>query len=186
MAGETNRSTYIALLRGINVGGNNKLPMRDLTTIFQQAACTEVRTYIQSGNVLFQAETCLQPGLRLRLQQAIHAHAGFDVPVVLRSAAEMRKALKDNPFVAAGADPSLLHVYFLADSAAKQAVAALDYDRSPGDSFVVKGKEIYLHLPQGVARTRLTNVYFDKQLGTVSTMRNWRTVETLVNLLDPV
>ena len=74
MAGETNRSTYIALLRGINVGGNNKLPMRDLTTIFQQAACTEVRTYIQSGNVLFQAETCLQPGLRLRLQQRRESH----------------------------------------------------------------------------------------------------------------
>ena len=83
----------------------------------------------------------------------------------------------------AGAPLETLHVYFLADKADAAAVRGLDAERSPGDSFVVKGREVYLHLSNGMARTKLTNVYFDSKLKTVSTARNWKTVGKLVEMM---
>lgn len=173
--------THLALLRGINVGGKARLPMADLIAIFQAAGAHDVRTYIQSGNVLFSAS---EPE---RVTAAVTAEIarvfGYPGRIVLRSAAELFAAYKTNPF--AGAPPESLHVYFLADPPAKAAVKALDPDRSSGDSFVVRNREIYLYLPAGMARTRLSNVYFDKQLGTLSTARNWNTIGKLVELLTP-
>ena len=177
---------YVALLRGINVGGKAKLPMKELAAIFKAAGAISIETYIQSGNVVFEApaaEACVAA-----VTTEIARVYGYPGRIVLRSAEELRKAYAANPFVSSGpaptgsqADP--LHVYFLADRPDKAAVAALDPERSPGDSFVVKGREIYLHLPQGMARTKLTNVYFDARLKTVSTARNWKTVAKLVEML---
>jgi uncharacterized protein (DUF1697 family) len=170
--------SHVALLRGINVGGKNKLPMKELAAMFAAAGCGDVRTYVQSGNVVFTAADVA--GLDERLAGEIAARFGIRVPVVLRSASAMQAVVKGNPFLKAGVAEEGLHVYFLACAApAKEMVKALDYERSPGDSYVVSGREIYLHLPNGVARTKLTNAYFDKQFGTVSTLRNWRTVVTL-------
>ncbi len=169
----------VALLRGINVGGKAKLPMKDLVAIFQAAGATAVSTYIQSGNVLFEAA---HPA---KIVEAVTAEINrlYQYPgrIVLRTAAELRAAYKHNPF--AGAPLETLHVYFLADLPAKASIAALDFNRSPGDSFIVKGREVFLHLPGGMARTKLTNVYFDRQLATVSTARNWNTVGKLIELM---
>jgi uncharacterized protein (DUF1697 family) len=170
---------HVALLRGINVGGKNILPMKELAGIFADAGCRNVRTYIQSGNVVFASDPGQVDGLGRRISEEIAARHSLRVPVIVRSAEEMRTMLHSNPFVKARVDVSHLHVYFLAEACAVAAVKALDIDRSPGDSFVVAGREIYLHLPNGVAPTKLTNVYFDKQLKTVSTLRNWRTALTL-------
>jgi uncharacterized protein (DUF1697 family) len=175
--------THLALLRGINVGGKNKLPMKELTAIFAAAGCSDVRTYVQSGNVVFTVENVA--GLAGRVAAEIEQRLGLRVPVILRTAAAMRRVVESNPFLKAGVAAELLHVYFLeCEAPTKEVVKALDYARSPGDSFVVSGREIYLHLPHGVARTKLTNAYFDRQLGTVSTMRNWRTVVTLAGWMD--
>ena len=168
---------YVALLRGINVGGNNKLPMRSLVAIFEAAGCREVRTYIQSGNIVFRTGNV--GDLAIAVAAKIAVEFGIRVPVILRSAAEMAAAVAANPFVAVDLSEEMLHVYFLAHWPSAEAVAELDMDRSPGDTFVVVGREIYLHLPDGVARTKLTNAYFDKALGTVSTLRNWRTLRVL-------
>jgi uncharacterized protein (DUF1697 family) len=174
--------TYVALLRGINVGGRNKLPMKDLAAIFTEAGCTNVRTYIQSGNVLFTAA----PGRAKRLPQLtsleIADRFGYRVPVVLRTADEIRRVAAGNPFLKSGADPGSLHVAFLSELPANRRLAALAGNRSPGDSFQVRGREIYLHLPNGVARTKLTSDYFDSTLATTSTMRNWRTVVKLLEM----
>ena len=172
---------YVALLRGINVGGKNRLPMKELAGIFSDAGCTDVRTYIQSGNVVFAAENV--GGLEQRLSQGIDERLGLRVPVVMRNGAEMRRALRGNPFVKARVPDEMLHVYFLADQPAASAVTALDGERSSGDTFVVAGREIYLHLPSGAARTKLTNVYFDKALGTICTLRNWRTACALGGMM---
>ncbi len=172
---------HVALLRGINVGGRNQLPMRELAALFAGAGCREVRTYLQSGNVVFASEETA--GLEPRLAGAIEAQFGMRVPVVVRSAEEMRQAVRGNPFVKARVPEEMLHVYFLADAPDAAAIKGLDAKRSPEDTFVVAGREIYLHLPSGVARTKLTNVYFDKALGTVSTMRNWRTCLALTAML---
>src|SRR5690606_17928060 len=107
---------------------------------------------------------------------------GFRAPVVSRTRAELNAAIEQSPFLARGADPKTLHLAFLAERPSADKIAALDPARSPGDAFVVQGSDIHLQLPNGVARTKLTNAYFDAKLGTVSTLRNWRTVLALAEL----
>ena len=167
---------YVALLRGINVGGRHKLLMRELAAMFVEAGCEDVRTYIQSGNVVFRADPSLADGLSARITTAIAASHGYQIPVVIRTAADLARVVRGNPFLADGADPTKLYVGFLAEAPDPAKVARLDPDRSPPDAFVVRGDEVYLHFPNGVARSKLTNNYLDRTLGTVSTIRNWRTV----------
>jgi uncharacterized protein (DUF1697 family) len=169
-------------LRGINVGGKNKLPMATLAAMFAAEGATSVTTFIQSGNVVFDAPAKLLATIAARMTAQIEKKLALRVPLVLRSAAELREAVARNPFVAAGVDENELHLMFLADKPAAKLIAALDANRSPGDTFALVGRDLYLRLPNGVARTKLTNAYFDKALGTVSTMRNWRTVLKLCEL----
>ena len=172
---------YLALLRGINVGGKASLPMKELAAIFAAAGAGEVKTYIQSGNVVFAAEDAA--GVVERVTAEIKRVYGYPGRIVLRAGDELRKAYAANPFARAGAPEDSLHVYFLADKPSGAAVRGLDPERSPGDSFAVVGREVFLHLPQGMARTKLTNAYFDGKLASVSTARNWRTVAKLVEMM---
>ena len=176
-------TTYVALLRGINVGGNNKLPMKDLAALVTACGGRDVRTYIQSGNVVFGAAARVdEKALATKLSERIAADHGLAIPVVLRSAAELARAAERNPFLAAGKAIETLHVMFLADAPDKAAVTSLDPRRSPPDELAVVGREIYLHLPNGAGRSKLTNAYFDAKLKTVSTARNWRTLLALIEL----
>ncbi len=176
-------ATYLALLRGINVGGKNKLPMKDLIDLFGEAGCRHVRTYIQSGNVIFSADPDLVASLPGLITARIAECFGYRVPVVMRTAAQIGEVIRNNPFVEAGAAEDTLHVLFLADQPSARSVDDLDPDRSPSDVFIVRGREVYLRLPTGVARTKLTNDYFDAKLATTSTGRNWRTVTKLFELM---
>ncbi len=175
---------HVALLRGINVGGKNMLPMKDLAALFVGAGCERVQTYIQSGNVILAATPTIARVLPAKIEAAIRKRFGFGAPVVLRDADDLRSIVANNPFVAAGAEPERLHVAFLAHTPSATAVAALDPQRSPGDEFKVRGSEIYLRLPNGAARTKLTNAYFDAKLATTSTVRNWRTVQKLLAMAE--
>lgn len=177
-------ASHVALLRGINVGGKNKLPMNALTAIFRDAGCVDVRTYIQSGNVVFTASPALAAELPARIPARIADQFGFQPPVVVRTAANMERVVAANPFLAEGAPETALHVLFLADAPEPARLAALDPDRSPPERFVAHGQEIYLHAPNGLARSKLTNDYFDRTLATISTARNWRTVTTLLTMLS--
>jgi uncharacterized protein (DUF1697 family) len=173
---------HVALLRGINVGGKNRLPMKELATIFTAAGCTEVQTSIQSGNVVFRAAAGIARRIPTIVADGIERRFGFRVPVVTVSAAGLREVVTGNPFLAAGADPAKLHVAFLADRPSEAGLSALDPEQSPPDEFELIGRVIYLLLPNGVARSRLTNAYFDATLGTTSTARNWKTVLRLHEL----
>jgi uncharacterized protein (DUF1697 family) len=174
---------YVALLRGINVGGKNMLPMKDLVGLCTDAGCGEVKSYIQSGNLVFRAKSALAPRLPDLIEKAISDQFGIRVPVVVRSADELRRVAKGNPFLRAGADAGILHVAFLSDLPKPASVAALDPNRSPPDQFTVRGREIYLQCPNGIGRTKLTNQYFDSKLGLTSTVRNWNTVLKLLELV---
>ncbi len=171
---------HVALLRGINVGGKNKLPMRILASLFEAAGCADVTTYIQSGNVVFRAGQELTRDIPARIQATIEGELGLNVPVLTRSADELRSVLDRHPFVATGADTSRLYVGFLANEPGPERVATLDPGRSPPDEFAVLGREVYLRLPNGAARTKLTNAYFDRRLGTTCTVRNHRTLLALL------
>jgi len=178
-------SPHVALLRGINVGGKNMIPMADLAAIFEAAGARDVRTYIQSGNVVFAASPRIAERIPAAVAKAIAKEFRLEIPVVLRSADELRRAAARNPFLEQGIDPDWLHVAFLADVPERARASSLDSKRSPGDAFVLLGREIYLHLPNGAARTKLTNAWFDSKLATTSTLRNWRTVQKLLEMTRP-
>lgn len=174
--------THIALLRGINVGGRNKLPMKDLAAMFDAAGCGDVRTYIQSGNVVFTAPKALARRVPQLVGAAITEQFGYTIPVVLRSVEELAAVVAANPYEVSEEEERLLHVAFLEKVPTAEAVASLDPERSPRDEFVVNGGEIYVRYAKGVADSKLTNAYFDARLKTISTARNWRTTKKLLEL----
>lgn len=171
----------VALLRAINVGGKRLVPMTDLATLFASLGALDVKTYIQSGNVVFTppAKKVLDAAT---LGKAIAARFGFDVPVVVRAHAQLRRVFENNPFLARGVDRSVVHVGFLSGKPTSSSVAKIDPARSPGDEVALRGEDLFLHLPKGVGKTKLTVDYLDRVLGVTTTVRNWNTVEKLVAL----
>lgn len=165
-------ATHIAILRGINVGGNNLIKMPALKAHFECLGFTDVSSYLQSGNVLFTAKSKRLP-----------TDFGLDVPVVVFSAKEIESVIQRNPFPAATSDPTKLFVMFLAATPNEARVTTLDPHRSGEDRFKVLDRQIYVHLAKGAATTKLTNAYFDSKLGMVSTGRNWRTVTAIFDLM---
>ena len=158
--------------------------MKNLAGIFEDAGCADVRTYIQSGNVVYRVRAGLARRIPGLVETAIAERFGFDAPIVTRTAAELAAVVRANPYAdEAETEPKSVHVGFLREKPAARAVSTLDPDRSPPDTFVVRGREIYFHFPNGMAKSKLTNPWFDSRLGTVSTMRNWRTVLTLHEMM---
>ena len=171
---------HVALLRGINVGGNNKLPMKALAALFEKAGCTQVQTYIQSGNVVFVAKPSLLRTLADDIPALIAKHHRLTVPIVLRGADELRAVVARNPF--APGESERTYVVFLASKPKAAQTAKLAPSAYAPDRFVVDGANVYLHLPAGAAKTKLGTTLFDRVFDTVSTARNWRTTCTLADL----
>lgn len=171
--------TYIALMRGLNVGGSNRLAMRDLRAVFERAGGLNVSTYIQSGNVLFQATSAdYAKNLAMSVSKTVEKEFRIQSPVIVRTAKQMKLVARIKPFGESESANAATHVAFLEVKPSAQTVAAIDSRRAPGDSIAVLGREVYLHLPRGVARTRFSSAYLDKLFG-IHTTRNWRTVGKL-------
>lgn len=170
----------IALLRGINVGGKHSLPMKELAALFGKAGAMDVETFIQSGNVVFGAAAGEAAGIVAEVQRGIRAKFGFEAPITLRSAADLAKIVKGNPYV--GKEPASLHVAFLREKPAPALAKSLLNPGVDGEEFRLKGSEIYLCFPKGLAKTKVTNAYLDSKLKTISTLRNWRTTLALLEL----
>jgi uncharacterized protein (DUF1697 family) len=175
-------TTYIALLRGVNLGSVNKVPMKELKTVFEDMGHEGVRTYLQSGNVILEARSSSSKKLAAEIEDAVFKAFGVKSSVILRTAKDLQRTVEGNPFPVKGAKPTSLQVMFLADRPSPSAVKSLDPDRSPPDQFHVKDREVYLWLPNGGARSKLTNDYFEKRLGTRATARNWNTITKLLDL----
>ncbi len=172
----------VALLRGLNVGAHNRIGMKELAAIFERAGCTNIETYIQSGNVLFDASAALTRKVPSMVALALE-ELGISSPVVLRDGQELSAMVKHNPFLMRGEDVATLHVGFLLAVPDAARVKALDPARSPPDEFEVIGRELYLHFPRGLGRSKLTNAWFDSKLAGLSTIRNWNTVLELTRRL---
>jgi uncharacterized protein (DUF1697 family) len=177
------KSAYVALLRGVNVGSANRLPMERLRALFVEAGASDVETLMRSGNVVFAATDANAAKIIGAVAGAINREFGFAAPMALRGSAALRALIDDNPFVGRGVDPDTLHALCLTETPSAASLARLDPNRSPPDEFLVSGQDVYLRLPSGVARTRLTNAWFDSRLGVVSTLRNWRTILKLGELI---
>lgn len=171
---------WIALLRGINVGGNRKIAMADLRSALETAGFHEVRTYIQSGNAVFKHDGH-QHDLVQKIQQVIAERFGFEVHVVVRSAAEWREVLQTNPF----ADQTVhLHVAFLASQPQVELLNALEQTAFGEDRWEIRGNNLYLFYPNGTANAQLTHAILEKKLKVSATVRNWRTVQKLGAMLS--
>ncbi len=176
--------TYIALLRGINVGGHKLIKMDQLRKSFEALGWDDVRTYVQSGNVVFQAPKQSPEMLSKKIEEKILRGFGFSVPVVIRSSEEIGRTIKANPFLKEkGIDVASLAVAFLAqtpEKAALNALEALALTMKP-DQFRYSGKEIYLYLPNGFGKSKLANG-LERVLSVATTARNWNTVNKLYEM----
>jgi uncharacterized protein (DUF1697 family) len=174
---------YIALLRGINVGGNKRIKMEQLRKSFEALGLDRVATYIQSGNVVFKAGKGSPSSLSRRIEEKILADFGHSVSVVLRTADEMKQTIANNPFIKdRGIDPKKLHVMFLSNVPVSSALDKLETMTMRPDRSCCLGKEIYLYLPNGTAQSTLMKTPLDRMLSVVTTTRNWNTVNQLLQM----
>src|SRR6185436_9547753 len=173
---------YIALLRGINVGGKNLLPMKELVAMLGDLGAQNVKTYIQSGNVVFGWKDKDTSKLANQITAAVKKRRGFDPHVLLLELKDLEKLIQQNPFPAeAETDPRTLHAGFLATAPERPDLKTLESLKTDSERFRLIGKVFYLHAPDGVGRSRLA-AKAERLLGVPMTDRNWRTVLTLLKM----
>ncbi|MFD0498892.1 MULTISPECIES: DUF1697 domain-containing protein [Streptomyces violaceusniger group] len=178
-------ASQIALLRGINVGGNRKFPMARQRELMAELGFEDVTVHLQTGNIVF-ADPGTPPERTARtLEDHFAAALGFPVDVMVRTRDELAAAIEANPYPEAVAEPKTLHVVFLADVPAHTAALdALDPAAYAPDAFHRIGREIFLHCPDGVGRSKLAAKVTNARLGVPATARNWNTVTKLLALAD--
>ena len=174
---------YIALFRGINVGGNSTLPMKELVAILESLGAQNVKTYIQSGNVVFQHQPENIVELADKIKAVISKTHGFASQVILLNVADMARAIAANPFPKAEAEPKSLHLYFLADQPENPNLNKLDQLKRDNEQYHLNDKVFYLHAPDGIGRSKLA-AQVEKALGVAATARNWRTVGKIMALAE--
>jgi uncharacterized protein (DUF1697 family) len=173
--------TWIALLRGVNVLGSRKLPMKDLAEVLQRAGFGSVRTYIQSGNVVFQSATRGASELSTQIALLIQKRFGFQPQVMVLSARELAAAISGNPFPEAATDHKSLHLFFLSERPSNPDLGSLARLKSGSEAYVLKGHVFYLHTPQGFAISKV-RAKIERCLGVHATGRNWRTANQLLEM----
>ena len=174
-------TAYIAMLRGVNVGGN-PLKMDWLRAACEEIGLRDVRTYVQSGNIVFTSRLGAA-AIAQTLKATVDAQTRLPVRVVIRSAAELAKIVAGNPFLKQDdVDVAKLHVTFLDKTPAQSPLARLDALAGSRDQYRLAGREIYLHCPINYGETKLSNTAIEKVLGVGATTRNWKTVTTLYEM----
>ena len=169
---------YIALFRGINVGGNNALAMKDLVAILQGLGSQDVQTYIDSGNAVFRSNTKNTMQLSRQISARIKQQRGFEPHVMLLELEDIERVIAKNPFPEAETDPKALHVGFLASAPEDPNLRALETLKRDTERYHLGERAFYLHAPEGVGRSKLA-AKVEKLLGVPMTDRNWRTVCTI-------
>ena len=175
--------TFISMLRAINVGGQKKIAVQALQRAYEQLNLANVRTYVQSGNVVFDCEEQEISILTKRIETQIEQTFGYPVPVFMRDMQDFHRIITSNPFLKGrNEDPSKLHVTFLYEPPSEVILGNLINTFADGDEFSPGEQEIYLFCPNGYGRTRLSNSFFERKLSIPATTRNWRTVNALYRM----
>ena len=177
----------ISLLRGVNVGGHNKIKMEALRALYESLGLLDPQTYIQSGNVVFRTEERDLVLLAKRIEAGIERSFGFRPGVIVRTASDLRDVIARNPFAArpAGAiDPSRLLVTFLSGDPGAEARERVLEIRIDPEELRIQGRELYIYYPNGMARPKLSWALIEKTLKTPGTGRNWNTVKKLLEIAD--
>ena len=175
--------TYISILRGINVSGKNLIKMDTLKEMYEGLGLQSVKTYIQSGNVIFQSEETHINELERKISEAILKRLILSVPVLVREASELKNILGSNPFLPLlNGDISKLHITFLSTLPEKQWVAGIENGSYLPDKYFILERCVYLYCPNGYGRTKLSNNFFENKLKVKATTRNLKTLMQLVSL----
>ena len=176
--------TYLAVLRGINVSGQKTIKMSDLRALFEKAGFEKVQTFIQSGNVIFQTKETKTKALAQKIEEIIHHHYNFDVSVIVLTREEILTIMVNNPFTRGNKDITKFHVTLLAETPNAKLLETTRDEKFQSDEFHIDERAIYLYCPDGYGMTRFSNNFFEKKLGVSATTRNWKTMNTLLELMQ--
>jgi uncharacterized protein (DUF1697 family) len=172
--------TYIAILRGINVSGQKKINMKELKELLANLEFQAIKTYIQSGNVVFNYDPDKSDKVASEIELAIKNHYGFDVTVLIRTRAELLDCIKANPFNSKpDLDSKQLYATFLSHLPEAQNIEKVLAFESDADEFILLDKTIFVYCPGGYGTTKLSNNFFENKLKVRATTRNWRTINEL-------
>ena len=175
-------TTFVALLRGINVGGKNILPMKAFREQLTKLGCTDVATYIQSGNAVFR-HSGSSAKLSELISTAIESDFGFRPSVMVLTKGEFNSVAAVNPFSAELSEPKFLNVWFVQESVTKANTVRMNEIASGDEKFLLTDSAVYLYAPNGIGRSKLA-AGMEKCLGVQATARNWRTVGKIGEMLS--
>ncbi len=176
--------SMVAMLRGVNVGGKNKVKMAALCEALEASGLNNIRTYIQSGNLVFEPNGRSSLELVTEIQATLQSRFGLEVPVIVRSSKQFIQMIENNPWRHDSViDPKQLHVTFLERKPASALISKLEHLTGSDDQFRLVKSSLYLHLPNGYSRTKLNNGFFESKLGMSCTTRNWKTCLALQQML---
>jgi uncharacterized protein (DUF1697 family) len=176
-------TVYVSMLRAVNVGGSSRIKMDALQRVYESLGLADVRTLLQSGNVVFRSNLTDRPQLVKRIMQELERQLGLRIEVILRTLAEVASIVERGPVLSPRADPSKLLVMFLSsvpNAAAQAALLKWHKSKEMPEMLELRGPEIYLYYPDGVGRSKLTNAVIENKLDTAGTARNWNTLVKLV------
>ncbi len=174
-------ATSVVLIRGINVVGRNRVVMKELVADLEAAGFADVRTYLQSGNVVLGSRLKSAAAVAKRVADTIETRSGFRPAVLVLDRKSLARIVKENPFPEATAEPKCLHVFFLDEPARAVDRAGIERLRIPSEAWHLTPRACYLHTPEGFGTSKLAS-RLEKLLGVPATARNWRTVEALVEM----
>jgi uncharacterized protein (DUF1697 family) len=172
---------HILLLRGINLAARNRIAMADLRGVLEDAGFEHVRTYLQSGNVVL-SSGAKPDDIARKTERLIAKHFGLDVPVIVRSRAQLAKVVERNPLKAVASNPKRYQVSFLETKPTREVVRRVEEAAVAHERVVAIGREIYAWHPDGIGRSRLWTLLAGQRLGITATARNWTTVTNLLSL----
>lgn len=173
---------HVALLRGVNVGGKNKLSMKDLAQLFDDLGFQGATTYIQSGNVVFGSDESDPVKIGRAIEEGINAYFGCEAVAIIRNERQLQALMRTNPFLEGGVIGTL-HVTFLAGKTSAEQVKAITPVSTGSDAYAIVGQHVFLRCPHGYGRTKLNNSFWEKRLEMPATTRNWRTTVQLLEMM---
>lgn len=179
--------TYISILRGINVSGRNMIKMDALRTLYETLDFKNIKTYIQSGNVVFYTTSKNPKELEKKIASQIKKEFGFDIPVMVKEIKELTTVFTKNPFITKRKeDITKLHVTFLSETPKDDVIDKIKEGPYGEDEFFVIDNVVYLFCPNGYGNTKLNNTFFESKFKVIATTRNWKTISELVNIAEQV
>jgi uncharacterized protein (DUF1697 family) len=176
-------TTYISILRGINVSGQKLIKMDALKKTFENLKLENVRTYIQSGNVIFSGNETNEKELEEKIGKQIETDFGYHVPVIVLTAEKLKQLIEQNPFAKdTEKEIGFLHVTFLAGKPQQDDIKSIEDKKQKGEEIQISDKAVYLYCPHGYGKTKLTNSFIEGKLKVKATTRNWKTTNELLSM----